>query len=499
MTGSSWLSILILAIYFAVLTFFTVRSARMKEKSMEEYAVAGRRFGMFFVMMTVVATLLVGSTYTGWFVWAGEEGLIAHYDIIYVAAGYLILYLFAKRVWVWGKKHNLLTQPDFIQMRYRSRPLTIIFSVLSVVIEAPWTIMEFATLGFLAQAITFGAIPKNVGMIIIVAFILFYIYYSGMRAVVVTDLIQGIISSLVIAVGLVVIIVVVFGGFGPLYQKLFQAAPENLTITLDGAYTYQYWSSIIITGSLGLFAWASMFNRIYAAKSVKTVKRATWWGAIITVVFSALVLILGLGVKLLPEAMEAGEQAFFWILNSVGGPILMSLGGIVVIAASMSLIDSVITTHGVIIAENLIKYTRPNLPSERRVTISRIAIVIYIIVALVIAMLDLPNLAHIAIILYEGLLQIVPVLLFAMFWKRSNKHAALWGMLVGLAVAIVFAAIPTGWEMFGGWTPGIIGCLANLVIHVILGFALKKEAHVDELFAQVKDYDEARELETAKA
>jgi SSS family solute:Na+ symporter len=71
MTGSSWLSILILAIYFAVLTFFTVRSARMKEKSMEEYAVAGRRFGMFFVIMTVVATLLVGSTYTGWFVWAG--------------------------------------------------------------------------------------------------------------------------------------------------------------------------------------------------------------------------------------------------------------------------------------------------------------------------------------------------------------------------------------------------------------------------------------------
>jgi len=123
---------------------------------------------------------------------------------------------------------------------------------------------------------------------------------------------------------------------------------------------------------------------------------------------------------------------------------------------------------------------------------------VIIIVALVIAMLDLPNLAHIAIILYEGLLQIVPVLLFAMFWKRSNKHAALWGMLVGLAVAIVFAAIPTGWEMFGGWTPGIIGCLANVVIHVILGFAIKKEAHVDELFAQIKDYDEASELEPAE-
>ena len=80
-----------------------------------------------------------------------------------------------------------------------------------------------------------------------------------------------------------------------------------------------------------------------------------------------------------------------------------------------------------------------------------------------------------------------------MFWKRSNKHSALWGMLVGLAIAIVLATVPTGWEMFGGWTPGIIGCLVNVAIHVILGLALKKEAHVDELFAQVKDYDEAKE------
>ena len=103
------ISISILAVYFILLSYFVFRSAKMKDKSMEEYAVAGRSYGWFFILFTIVATLLVGSTYVGWFTWGAWEGLIAQYDIVYVAAGYLALYFIAKKVWIWGKKHNLLT------------------------------------------------------------------------------------------------------------------------------------------------------------------------------------------------------------------------------------------------------------------------------------------------------------------------------------------------------------------------------------------------------
>ena len=381
MTGNPTVSIVIILAYFVFLTYFVFRSAKMKEDTMEEYAVAGRSFSWFFVLFTIVATLLVGSTFIGWFEWAAWEGLIAQYDIIYVVGSYAVLYFLAKRVWVWGKKHNLLSQPDFIQVRYGSKPLTIIFSLAAVIIEAPWTIMEFATLGFLAHAMTYGLVSRQLATIIIVAFILVYIYYSGMRAVIITDLIQGIISSVVLTAGLVFVIIKLFGGFGPLFQGVYEQNPDLLTINLGGEYYYGFWSSIIISGTLGMFAWSSMFNRIYAARSIDDVKKTTWIGAIICGVFTIITLILAVGASLRPDALDMGETMFFYLMNSAGGPVLMALGGIMVIAASMSLIDSVITSHGVIISENLVRYARPDLTSKQRVKVSRIAIVIYVLIA----------------------------------------------------------------------------------------------------------------------
>jgi len=103
MTGNPVISITIIVAYFVFLTYFVFRSARMKENTMEEYAVAGRSFNWFFVLFTIVATLLVGSMFVGWFEWAAWEGLIAQYDIVYVVGSYAVLYLLAKRVWIWGK------------------------------------------------------------------------------------------------------------------------------------------------------------------------------------------------------------------------------------------------------------------------------------------------------------------------------------------------------------------------------------------------------------
>lgn len=488
MTGNPTVSIAIIIAYFVFLTYFVFRSARMKENTMEEYAVAGRSFNWFFVLFTIVATLLVGSMFVGWFEWAAWEGLIAQYDIIYVVGSYAVLYVLAKRVWIWGKKHNLLSQPDFIQVRYGYKPLTIIFSIAAVVIEAPWTIMEFATLGFLAHAMTYGLVSRQLATIIIVAFILIYIYYSGMRAVIVTDLVQGIISSVVLSAGLIFVVFKLFGGFGPLFQGVFEHDPAMLTITYGDTYTYGYWSSIILSGALGMFAWSSMFNRIYAARSIDDVKKTTWIGAIICGIFSILVLVLAMGVSLKPDAMDMGETMFFYILNSAGGPVLMALGGIMVIAASMSLIDSVITSHGVIISENLIKYAKPNLTSEQRVKVSRIAIVIYVVIALAIALMDLPNLATIAIIMYEGILQVLPPLFFGLYWRRSNKYGAFWGLVVGLVLAITLAIIfPAG---FSGWAVGFTALLANIVIHVVVSLVTAKDENIDAMFEDIASYNE---------
>lgn len=183
---------------------------------------------------------------------------------------------------------------------------------------------------------------------------------------------------------------------------------------------------------------------------------------------------------------------FFYILHLTGGPIFMSLGGIMIIASSMSLIDSVITSHGTIISENLVRYIKPDISSKDRVRVSRIAIVIYVLIALGMALMDLPNLATIAIVMYEGLLQILPPLFLGLYWKRSNKYGAFWGMIIGLVLAVILAIIvPDG---FYGWAVSFVALLANLAVHVVLSLVTAKDENVDELFLEIASYEEGLEL-----
>ena len=173
--------------------------------------------------------------------------MIPQYLIVYSAFGFAFFYIFAKRIWTWGKKYDLLTQPDYIQLRYKSRPLTYLFGAFAILIEAPWIIIEFAAMGMLMEAITYGAIPHRLGTIIIVVFVMAYILYSGMKSIAITELIQGILSTVIVLFGFIAMIYKLFGGFAPIYQKVMEVTPDALTITNGGYYSYPYWSSTIIS------------------------------------------------------------------------------------------------------------------------------------------------------------------------------------------------------------------------------------------------------------
>lgn len=292
----------LLVIYFAVIiwaAFFT-KTGKMQEKSIEEFAVGNRSLGWFIVLFIMMGIMITASTFASWFSWAVFEGLIVQYMVIYATLGFLFTYIFAKKIWVWGRKFNLLTQPDYVQLRYRSRILTTIFAACAILIEAPWVIMEFAAMGILMSAITYGFIGPKVGLLIIAVVVVAYILYSGMKAIAVTELIQGIISSVVIGLGLIFVIYKLFGGFGGLYQTVMDVSPESLTISYGGVYSYEYWSSIIITGSLGIMGWASFFSRIYTSKSVLEVKKVSVLSAIISFIFTAILVILAMGELIYP-------------------------------------------------------------------------------------------------------------------------------------------------------------------------------------------------------
>lgn len=488
MTSSVIIPIIFITVYFLALiwgAFFT-KGGKMKNKgSIEEFAVGDRSFGWIVVLCCLMGLLFTSSGLTSWFSWTVGEGMFPQYLTIYASLGFLFTFIFAKRIWIWGKHYNLLTQPDYIYLRYKSRPLSNLVAVCAVLIEAPWIIMEFAAMGYMINAVT--GLPTKIGMVIIVVLIMAYILYSGMKSLAVTELIQGFLVIFIMFGGAVFLTFKLFGGWGHMMESVMEVASDNLTINLGGTYTYEYWSSTIIVAALGIMGWASFFTRIYTAKSVKEVKKVSWWSVLVVAIVNGALMIFAVGCITVPEAVEAivNENSLFILTNMVGGPVFTGLFAIVVLAAGMSLISVVINSHSIIISENFIKPYKKNLSSESRVKIARWTIVIYSVIALVIALVDLPNLYFIAMAVYNMIAQIVPMVVLSIYWKRSNRWGAGLGLICGLGITLSGSFIDF---TFFGWSPAILGLLINIIVHIACGFIFKKDDGVDEMFDVLKKY-----------
>ncbi|MDR2522976.1 MAG: sodium:solute symporter family protein [Synergistaceae bacterium] len=480
----------LLAVYFALIIWaaFCTNTGRMKENTIEEFALGSRGMGFFIVLFVMMGLLITASTFASWFSWAVHEGMIVQYLLVYSTLGFLFSYVFAKKIWVWGRKFNLITQPDYLELRYRCRPFTLFFGAASILIEAPWVVMEFAAMGKLMNALTYGSLDAKVGTFIIGVVVISYILYSGMKAIAVTELIQGVISSVAIAVGLFVVVYRLWGGFGPLFQAIARIQPKNLTISFDGTYSYEKWSSFIVTGGLGIMGWASFFSRIYTSKSVLDIKRVSAWSAVLSFIFSGVLIIAAMGSIAFPDIVEAAasETAFFAMADKALGPWFLAFTGIVVVAAGMSMVSVIMNSHGVIIAENFIKPFREGISSEERLKAARWSLLIYSVLGIGLALLELPRLYEIALIVYEGIAQVVPMLVFSLYWRRSNKYGAFIGFMAGLTAAILYGVYGSGTH----WSGGVIGLVVNVVLHVACGYIFPKDPHVDDLFAVIQEYEE---------
>ena len=495
--GKIVVTISIMVAYFLIMfiTAFIFKGSKMKENTVEEFAVGSRSFNWILVMFTYVGTFTSSTLYTSWFTWAGWEGEISMYIIAYSGPCYLFMYMMSKKAYVWGKDYKMLVMPDFVRIRYGSENFTKFFAIMALLIEAPWAIMEFYAMGSLVEAITYGTIPHRLATIIIVAFVMSYIFYSGMRSIAWTELLQGILTSIVVGIFFIIIVFKLYGGFGEMWQGLYEILPENLTVTYGGAYDINYWTSVVILATLGNLCQLSYFTRLFTAKSPLNIKKSAFIGGLITLFVVAMQFTMASGLQLIPgvESVMENDLAAFGIADYVFGPWFLGIMAIVVIAAGMSLVATVMSAHSVTISEVFLKNTKKQRSEEERVKLIRIILVIYTIVCLIIALMNLPDLYSIALCLFEGLLQFVPMMLFGVFWKRANLKGIASGFILGLIITYAIYLFCGNSVM--GYTGGIFGGIVNCLCIIIFGLLSKPEARVEKLFKSAEEYIDSTVLE----
>jgi SSS family solute:Na+ symporter len=248
-----------------------------------------------------------------------------------------------------------------------------------------------------------------------------------------------------------------------------------------------YVFAIIFSGALGGWCWPSIFIRLYTADSVRSVQRAGAMGAPLSFLFAGGLVILGLLASFLPEVAKAPDAMWFTVCRLAGGPFLLGLGGVVVLAATMGNVDGTIQASGAQIANDIIGSVKP-LDHKQSVIAAKIGMLVITILSAWLSTLAIPHLFMLAILSYQGIIQLAVPQYLGIFWKRGNAVGAIAGVVIGFAAAVILQSVyplSIGWAW--GLTSGVIALIINAAIYVgcavFLPHSAAEATRVDGLFA----------------
>ena len=457
MDSTKLLMLLSILAYLAVVVGIGVVLAK-KNRTTEDFYLGGRKLGPFVTAMSAEASDMSSWLLMGLPGVAYVTGLAdAAWTAIGLAIGTYVNWLIvAKRLRHYTHEAgNATTLPLFFSNRYRDEKkiLSVIAAVIIIIFFVPYTASGFAACGKLFSSL-FGweYIPAMVvSAIVIVA----YTTLGGFLAASTSDFLQSIIMTIAI--------IVVFG-FGINNVGSWGAVVDNarslagyfsLTQIHDAAagtaapYGALTIASMLAWG-LGYFGMPHVLLRFMAIENAEklTLSRrvATVW-VIISMTVAIFIGVIGnamTAVGSIPK-LEDAETIIITIADLIAqhGVFAALVAGVIlagILAATMSTADSQLLAASSSASQNILKEVFVKDMSEKTgMMAARITVVIISVIGMFIARDSNSSVFQIVSFAWAGFgASFGPLVLLALFWKRSNLQGALAGMVSGGVMVFVW-------------------------------------------------------------
>jgi SSS family solute:Na+ symporter len=488
-----------IAVFFLVIVVILQLSG-IKDRNFTEYAVGGRSFGPNYQAMSFLNTWYPGAMFTAFGGMAASAGVISFYVLSYSLLTVVLMYIMAKPVWVWGKTFDLRTQPDLLALRFNSRHIKTIAAIVGIVSGIPWLVLGMQALGTLFHHMSLGALSFSQSVMVGVAVIALRQVWTvrmGMRGVVISDFAQGVVAYIVGSAVLLGLIGWLVWSQGITFASL---NPNMFAIPSFGSKEGPlYVFSLIATGAIGGWCWPYIFVRLFTANGVDSLKKSAAIAVPLSFLFGVALLIFGMLASKVAGVAEAPNDVWFIVSREAGGLWLLGLAGVIVLAASMGHTDGNIQATGAQIANDLLgNYAK--LSEKQLIVFAKVGMLGLTLLSSWLACLELPALFSLAVMAYQGIIQLAVPQFLGIFWKRGNKQGAIAGMTAGFVVAVALEILFPGYLPWAyGLTSGAIALAVNLAIYVACAYMIPVSAserrRVDELFALVEERDIVRKAQ----
>ena len=456
--------------YLVVVLFVGSLAHRAFRGTGEDYFLASRTIGPFVLLMTLFGTNMTAFTMLGASGEAFREGII-----VFVLMGSssalgipLVIYFAGTRLWWLGKKEGYLTQVQFFRERYESDALGILLFIVLTSLMLPYVLIGVKGGGDALQAITGGPGPgvaSWVGSLLICGVVFTYVTYGGMRSTAWANTFQTIVFMVVGCVAFFVIL----RGYGGLAQAMATVARDHPTLlvvgepTRDPTLRYRVFSYLFLPLSVGAFP--HIFSHWLSAKDARAFGYSiVFYPLCIALVWVPMV-VLGTIGNIEYQAPLDGPILVKLILDHAGGVLAGCLAA-GVFAAIMSSLDSQTLATGTMFTHDIVRhYGFHDLLSEKQqVLFGRLFVMVLLALAFVFSQLTDQSIFSLGVWSLTGYTGLLPIVVAALFWKRSTKSGVMAAVVVVALLWIYFYVRSFGAP--GEYSVGGTGILPVVVIVV---------------------------------
>lgn len=458
-------------ICFFALMIFVGFACRRHSKNVDGFVLGGRGVGPW------LTAFAFGTSYFSAVIFVGYAGQFGwNFGLASTWIGLGNAFIGSLLAWsVLGRRTRVMTQalgsktmPDFFEKRYGSKALKIVASFIVFVFLIPYTASLYNGLSSLFNNVF--SLPYWVVVLVMAALTGVYVIFGGYMATAVNDFIQG----FIMLIGIVAVVLSVL-----LHNGGLSVAIETLATSEHGGWQYVSFFGadplsllmVVLLTSLGTWGLPQMVGKFYSIKDEDAIKK----GTVISTAFAVIIaggcyFLGGFGRLYYDEVVsESGTLKFDSIVPRMMSDlpsVIVSLVIVLVLAASMSTLSSLVLTSSSTLTLDVVKPAvekKRALSEKATVFTVRVFIVFFIAISAVIAVLkdsvwsDSVFIAQMMGVSWGALAgAFLAPFLYGLYWKKVTVPAVAVSFLFGTGLEIVQLLIGIGLFKFEGGFLGFI-------------------------------------------
>jgi solute:Na+ symporter, SSS family len=489
---------LAIVLYIGIFAFRGVRGA-----GAEDYFLAGRALGPTVFLLSLFGTNMTAFTILGSAGHAFANGILT-FGLMASSSALIIpltLFFVGTRLWSLGKRHGFITPVQMFRDRWECGHIgTAVFAVQAALL-VPYIIIGVMGGGTALRAISGGAIPYWLGGAIVALVVMSYVFFGGMRG---TAWVNSFQTVLFLSFGAVAIVVISrgIGGFPAAIESLMASPATATLLTRERSSPLTFLSYTFIPLSTIAFPHIAIF--CLTARRLSQFRRTVICYPLCILAIWLPCTFLGLAanamrdVPRIEQKLEAraalaaatpamapaeraqlrrqasGDDVILVMLEQYAPLWLAGILGAGIMAAVMAS-DSQILALSTMFTEDVFAFYggKERFGEAVQVQTGRLFVVIVTLAAYAVALRAPQSIFDLAVqYAFSGYAALSPLLVAALFWKRSTKWGAL-AVTLWTAASVIYAARVPGALAWYGLMPVVPMTLISSALMIVVSLATR--------------------------